>query len=682
MEPNCLITRRLLVLVLICLLGRTATAASGTRSEESLTTLPEGALAQLGQPARFVGVPWEFDPVAHDRFLNRLAYVDLAGNVILEDVASGRRRTALDRSVGSVFKLRISPDGRFITALSEEGDGYELDVRNPASLRVLEPKEVGPPYPPRVLASSPKRKYEAVEGADCVELRQSGHEDPVACLQVEFEPPPSPPGLISCHGAAPYSAVFSSNNTKVAVWRSWSKLLVHDLGSHKQLRLDTLGDQIVTASFSSDSKQMYLVHAHEERMVERWSVEDGRRLPDLPLEDDDDGWKHIQRPAWLSPNGRLLIARHRSGLAAWRPEDGQLLWRIPNGIFEIRQFSFSADQSKFLTLSDRSTLPGVLEVRLTDSGAPIPENPGHQLRVSGLTFSPDGQHLVSTDGVSESIAWDVGARRAVARVTLPWNRRGSYSPVAGRTQWISTSGIDDLSVQGYDGARDYPRLLRGAGPDLGMMAMSSDERDVVVLNEQTDQLCVWDLRTATRRWCRELDKPSTRTINFAELQFSGDDDSIVVLSETGELLRWRRGDGTPRPSVTLLPDHAAASASAPTATTVTRHQLAKDDCEFWLVEEGSARNVLFSSTRQRGPIWRSVELPSLRCSFTPDNRLAVLLDDKGQVELRRASDGSELAVLTGHQGAVLTFAISPDGALLATAGEDHVIYLWQLSPYR
>ena len=212
--------------------------------------------------------------------------------------------------------------------------------------------------------------------------------------------------------------------------------------------------------------------------------------------------------------------------------------------------------------------------------------------------------------------------------------------------------------------------------------MSSDERDVAVLNEQTDQLCVWDVRTATRRWCKELDKPSTRTINYAELQFSQDDDSIVALGETGALLGWRRIDGTPRPAVSLAPDHGAASEPGSKGTTVTRHQLAEDPCEFWLVEEGSARKVQFSSTRQRGPSWGSVKLPSLRCAFTPDNRLAVLLDDEGRGILRRASDGSELAVLTGHQGAVLTFAISPDGALLATAGEDHVIYLWGLASYR
>jgi WD40 repeat protein len=50
--------------------------------------------------------------------------------------------------------------------------------------------------------------------------------------------------------------------------------------------------------------------------------------------------------------------------------------------------------------------------------------------------------------------------------------------------------------------------------------------------------------------------------------------------------------------------------------------------------------------------------------------------------VRRAADGDTLAELAGHAGDIFTYAISPDGSLLASAGTDHVIYLWDLSRYR
>ncbi len=669
--------RPLYAAAVVCLLGMTSAAAaepSTAAIDDTPNDLPAGAVAKLGQPARFVGVLWAFDPVAHDRSLSRLAYVGLDGDVILEDVSIGDRRTVLDASAGSVFKLRMSQDDRTITALTEEGQGYEVDVRNLADVTALDPERLGPPYPPRILAKSSNGEYEALLGAGCVEVRRSGQK--ITCLEVDFEPPPAPPGLIVCHGAAPYSAVFSPNSRKLAIWRSPSKLLVYDLPSQKELRLETLGDGITTASFSPDSAQVYLVHSRDGRSVSRWSAEDGTPLPDLLLEHDV--WNHTPRPAWLAPNGKLLIAGHRSGLAAWHPETGRMQWRIKSEIGTVRRFRFSADYEKFVTLSDRGALPGRLDVRLAASGAPVPVNQGHQMRVFGLAFSPDGRHLVSTDVVSESIAWDMGARRAVARVAAPWNRRGSYSPVAGNTLWVSTSGVDDVSIQPYDGPGE-PRRLIAAAPDLGMMALSSDERDLAILNEQVDRLCLWNVESTAIRWCKQLEKPSSRSINFAELQFSEDDRFIVALSETRSLLRWQRSDGTALDPISLktVPSSAVAGLS------IRSRQLAihDDPCISWLARDDTGK-VLFSSNRERDFRSRFVEIPSLGCSFTPDTRLGVFLGDDGQITIHRAVDGETLAILSGHAGAVETVAISPDGSLLATAGTDHVIYLWDLSRYR
>src|SRR5207245_2455417 len=44
--------------------------------------------------------------------------------------------------------------------------------------------------------------------------------------------------------------------------------------------------------------------------------------------------------------------------------------------------------------------------------------------------------------------------------------------------------------------------------------------------------------------------------------------------------------------------------------------------------------------------------------------------------------GPELATLRGHRGMVRSLALSPNGALLASGGEDHQICVWDAATYR
>jgi hypothetical protein len=340
--------------------------------------LPSGAVARLGAPARSVGAQWQFDPVAHDRPLSQLAYVDLQGDVIIEDLHSGRRRQLFHAPAGRVYKLKISRDDKVITAVTEEGKEYQIAISTGGTIVATNSEQLGVHPAPRVLGVSPNGKYEARLGNDCVEVHRSGRGEPIACLAVKFEPGPAPPGVAVTYGAAPYSCVFSSDSKRLAVWRTPSKFLVYDLQSRKELWLDTLGDQVVTASFSPNSREIYLVRRHNEKSVERWSVKDGRRFPDLALESD--GRNALAAgSAWLSRDGRVLIApqgRGLTGLSAWRPQTGRSLWQFASEVREICQFDFSPDCRRFLTLSQTGNYQACWKCWTPKPGLPFPRIQG------------------------------------------------------------------------------------------------------------------------------------------------------------------------------------------------------------------------------------------------------------------------------------------------------------------
>ncbi|NUT96041.1 MAG: transcriptional regulator [Saccharothrix sp.] len=433
--------------------------------------------------------------------------------------------------------------------------------------------------------------------------------------------------------------------------------------------------------------------------IELWDTESDRRIGLL-----DPGGGPYPAAALSDDNRTLALAGGHGTVDLWDVPTRARTMRLPlDSGLAVTHLAFAPGGAQLVVADHRGEV-AVWDIATRSVVAVAARHPGG---VYGVAVSPDGRLLAST-GVDRRVAlWDM--RRRVPRTDLPVHRVPRSTGVDLGNLWMpkfaengtliashdggtlvwnaeqlpdAASTVVDLTFEGpvlhgVDGNgtlitwTTQPQLRRTEARKLvdgHVDGLFSPDGTIVVLYALGRPVTVHKTRDGTSV---ELRTPGGQTpeIGATLAGFADDERTIVTVTGGQPAVVW----DTARPTIADVVDTADRGDSTTAIGFLPGRPLRLVTANYIETEvkiTGPDRAV----TRLRGH-----QRPVFAIAATPDGSVLAAAGTDPTVILWNTTTGDELGRLSGHRAAVWQAEVSPDGRLLATGSADGTIILWDLA---
>ena len=386
----------------------------------------------------------------------------------------------------------------------------------------------------------------------------------------------------------------------------------------------------------------------------------------------------IGRNVAFSPDGRLLATIGNGGvIRIWNATNGVELVSLAGHTGMVNQVVFAPRSGMLASAGADGT------VRIWD---PISGKQLQKLQIgtnsfAALSFSADGRSMAAGEG---------------SRTPVGNNASGRYIPIAGSGR-VAIWNTMDFVLERIIEAHTSGVVGLALSPDGLKLASCGVDRNVKLFDCTTGELLVartnseatvFDVaflpggkEIATVSWLPHLDSGEITIADAVSLEAQrhlGEPAGKVLclaMSPDGSKLATAGGDRVARiwdiatgAELTDFYGHRSAIMSlAFSPGGMTLATAAVDATKLWDVNNTPVRQAITTQN-------------SFSVAFSPDGKL--LACSGREVEIRKASSGELLRLLTDYTNGDIRVAFAPDGSVLAATGLDGAVHFWDTQTWR